>query len=236
MRAWVKRGGIVASAVVATGLSAAGVVLASGSGFPGAPQSQHFGFGSTCPAAPANQYLPHGVGCVTVRLADVDGDGKPDLVLLYTHANVKNFNYRFTLAVVRAAGGTVTIRVPDSDIPATINRLRNVNQSSGAEVFVHESHISTDETMGVYTFDGHRLRRAGAFLYGGSDSGIKFGFTCTPGTHATIVQHEFTFSSGLWHRQTTDSTWVGSSLNRSNMGSIETIFSKPPPSQVGVHC
>jgi hypothetical protein len=53
--------------------------------FPDAPASQSFTYGRSCPAGPANPYLTSPAGCLSVRVADVDGDGQPDLVLLYTH-------------------------------------------------------------------------------------------------------------------------------------------------------
>jgi hypothetical protein len=53
-----------------------------------APPTQKNGYGvetGTCPVAPSDRYLlpPHS-GCVTVRRADVSGDGRPDLVIVYS--------------------------------------------------------------------------------------------------------------------------------------------------------
>jgi hypothetical protein len=171
--------------------------------FPGAPRSQRFHYGSSCPAAPTNQYLAGPAGCLSVRLVDVDGDGRPDLVLLYARPNVEHFRFRFTLKAYRASRGALVAHIPVGDIPATIERLRDVNNRRGVEVFLHEVHISTAELMGIYTFDGKKLRRAGAFSYGGYDAGLKFGFTCHRGTPATIVQDQFSLSSlkapHIWH-------------------------------------
>lgn len=235
---WVSRLGVVCLAVWigAAALPAAAV----GRSFPGAPHSQHFGYGSSCPAAPTNQYLAGPAGCLSVRFADVDGDGRPDLVLLYTRPNVKHFRYRFTLKVYRASGGTLVAHIPAGDIPATIKRLRDVNDRRGVEVFVHEVHISTAELMGIYTFDGKQLRRAGAFSYGGYDAGLKFGFTCHRGTPATIVQDQFSLSSlkvpHIWHRLARSYRWAGGTLQQG--ASRITIFkgSSPPRGRVGVHC
>ena len=161
-------------------------------------------------------------------------------MLLYTRPNVKHLPYRFTLKVYRASGGTLVAHIPAGDIPATIKRLRDVNNRRGVEVFVHEVHISTAELVGIYTFDGKTLRRAGAFSYGGYDAGLKFGFTCHRGTPATIVQDQFSLSSlkapHIWHHLATSYRWAGATLSRG--ASRTTIFerSSPPRSQVGVHC
>lgn len=56
--------------------------------FPGAPHTQPGaweGGATTCPRAAPNRYLPPRSGCVSVLRRDVDGDGRPDLVLLYAH-------------------------------------------------------------------------------------------------------------------------------------------------------
>lgn len=37
----------------------------------------------------------------------------------------------------------------------------------GAEILIHEGGISSGQFVGVYTFDGRRMRRGGGFQYGG---------------------------------------------------------------------
>jgi hypothetical protein len=235
--AWTSRR--VALACMAAWIGAVALpAAAAGGSFAGAPQSQHFSYGSSCPAAPANRYLSGPAGCLSVRLADVDGDGKADLVLLYTRPGVKQFQYRFTLKVYRASGGTLTAHVPEGDIPATIERLRDVNGRRGVEIFVHEVHVTTAETMGVYAFDGKQLRRAGGFSYGGSDVGIRFGFTCQRGMSATIVQDQFSLvrPPDTWQHMATSYRWDGAALRRG--ASRVTTFkgSSPPAALLGAHC
>jgi hypothetical protein len=64
------------------------------------------------------------------------------------------------------------------EIPAII-RIRNVNDRPGVEIFIHDSRISSGSTAGVYTFDGHKLRRAGGWFSYGGDSAQRYGFPAT---------------------------------------------------------
>lgn len=87
--------------------------------FPNAPRTQpgRWPAGFPCPLASANPYLPPHSGCVTVARGDVDGDGRPDLILLYALLSTHRFDggftpARFTLKVARASGGTLSIEVP----------------------------------------------------------------------------------------------------------------------------
>src|SRR5439155_4095118 len=137
--------------------------------FPDAPKSQRFDEFGRCPVAAPSPYLPKHAGCLTVRRADVDGDGRTDLVLLYARLDRRN---RFTLKVVRARGETATARVPRTDLNTTILRARNLDGRAGFELLVHEYHVTTEEGLGAYTFAGTTLRRAGGFTYDGADAGI----------------------------------------------------------------
>jgi len=214
--------------------------------FPNAPYSQPGNWrkgANSCPLAPPNPYLPRRAGCVTVRPADVDGDGRPDLILLYgqlsTHRLGSGFiPTAFTLKVLRASGGTLVAHIPHPQANPTIVRLRNVNERPGVEIFIHETHISSGELMGVYTFDGHSLHRAGGFWYGG-DSALVQGFTCHRGPPATIVQHQFLLEgpsrTGRWRRTDTTYVWVGARLRR---GATRTTDRTgiPPASLASPNC
>ncbi|HYB28226.1 MAG TPA: hypothetical protein VEF89_16545 [Solirubrobacteraceae bacterium] len=208
--------------------------------FPDAPASQSFTYGSRCPAAPANPYLTTPAGCLSVREADVDGDGQPDLLLLYTRPGVKGLIYHFTLKVYRASGGVLTTQLPEEDIPATFELLRNVNGRPGAEIFIHTDHISTSEELAIYTWDGTTLQRAGTFAYDGYDIGeVQFGITC----HApkTIVQYEFstttpTASQRVWKELTTTFSWFGPTLKRGATATSTFNAANPPARLVGVGC
>jgi len=216
------------------------VAIASGP-FADAPESQSFSNGSSCPAAAANRYLTTPAGCLSVRLADVDGNGRPDLVLLYTHPGVKNFNYEFTLKVYRVSGGTLTAQLPAGDIPASFLLLRNVNRRPGVEIFVHIDHISTNETFVIYTFNGTKLQQAASFFDYGGDVEVRFGVTCHVPT--SIVQDEFGVTSSIFpasqwtwtHRETTY-TWVGATLKQGVTRTTTFKGANPPASEVGLRC
>ncbi|MGH3260628.1 MAG: hypothetical protein ACRDNS_01395 [Trebonia sp.] len=173
---------------------------------------------------------------MTVARADVDGDGHPDLILLYGQLSTRRAKGgfvadRFTLKVLRARGGQLTARIARPDVPPTITAIADVNNRPGDEIFVHQDHLSSGETIGVYTFNGHRLRNAGGppffmatresgsfpahgFTYGG-DSGLHYGFACLRDP-ARIVQHAFELWSGgengSWKRTDTTYEWVGAQL------------------------
>jgi hypothetical protein len=210
----------------------------AGTGFSDTPHSQRFGYGSRCPAAPANRYLTAPAGCLTVRLADVDGDGKVDLVLLYTEPGGKNYVYRFTLKVVRASGGVLTTRLPEGDIPAAISRLRNVNGRPGVEIFVHFVHVSTAESVAVYSFGSNRLQLSGELSYGGYDAGLRFGFTCHTAKQPTIVQDDFSLSAApsTWRHTATTYRWASVGLQKAETQTTTFIGTSAPRSEVGVHC
>jgi hypothetical protein len=212
--------------------------------FPDAPQSQRFPTFGRCPLAPPNRYLPRRAGCVTVRRADVDGDGRRDLVLLYARLDARGypiFSSRdpksgFTLKVVRRGRSVVAAHVPRGDLNARILRAADLNARAGIELLVHEYHVTTSEGVGVYTFGRDTLRRAHGFVFDGSDAGIVSGLTCNLGPPATIVQHVFTERipfRGVWDRVDTTYRWVGAALRRVG---TRKVTASPTRRQVGVHC
>jgi hypothetical protein len=158
---------------------------------------------------------------VTVRRADVDGDGHRDLILLYArlghHRSAGAFvPTTWTLSVLRADGGRLTRRLGHPMDHPAILRVRNVNTQRGAELFIHNGGTSSGQTVDVYAFDGNRLRRAHRFLYRG-DSLTMYGFTCRRHP-AWIIQHAFLSQSSrtTGARRRTDTTyrWVGARLER----------------------
>jgi hypothetical protein len=227
-------------AVAAPRVRAAGARAANPArtGFSDTPHIQRFGYGSRCPAAPANRYLTAPAGCLTVRLADVDGDGKLDVVLLYTEPGGKNYVHRFTLKVVRASGGVLTTRLPEGDIPAAISRLRNVNGRPGVEIFIHFVHVSTAESVAVYSFGSNRLQLSGELSYGGYDAGLRFGFTCHTAKQPTIVQDDFSLSAApsTWRHTATTYRWASVGLQKAQTQTTTFIGTSAPRSEVGVHC
>lgn len=113
-RRWIARSALVAGALIAGALilgmaggggggsrsRAHGQPAGSGSAastshvaasrlFPGVPSTERYytGPGPACTLAPRNRYLPPWSGCVSVRIADVSGNGHQDLVLSYSRVS-----------------------------------------------------------------------------------------------------------------------------------------------------
>src|ERR1019366_2026908 len=195
-------GGILVAAAVAAGLLLAGVAGGGGgagtgrhadgqsapgpgsghasvsSAFPGAPSTQANGYGVTtddCPLAPPNRYLPARSGCVTVRRADVNGDGRPDLILVYSRLSRQHppgyvlstppLRDEFVakaafLKVVLANGTSVSTRITGTRA-AAIDSVAHVNDDPGDEIFLEVSRISSGATGFAYGFHNGRLVPAG---------------------------------------------------------------------------
>jgi hypothetical protein len=192
--------------------------------FPLAPHTQPGGWSDTagvCPLAPPKRYLPKRSGCVSTAIANVNG--QPALFLLYARLSNQQVDGQFhpaafTLKVIRAGGPTFTLAaLPHPLVSPEIILVRNVNGQPGTEIFVHDGHLSSGESVAVLTFNGSELREAGGFTYGG-DSGQQYGFTCHRGQSATITQHQFLLETGganaLWQQTDTLFAWSGSKLER----------------------
>jgi hypothetical protein len=151
------------------------------------------------------------------RRADVEGDGRLDSILISARTRPSG-SQTFTLEVIPPSGrGSLSARIPKADLTPTIVGARNINQVPGAEILVHEFHLSSGEQIGIYTFDGHGLRRVGAFWYGG-DSAQRYGFACAHTHPPKIVQHLFLLEGptiyGRWQRTDTMYVWIGATLRR----------------------
>jgi hypothetical protein len=209
--------------------------------FPDAPQSQRFATFGRCPLAAPSPYLPRDAGCLTVRRADVDGNGHADLVLLYARLDSRRYPRRrgpggFRLEVVRDRQRTLHAQVPRGDVNAKILSVRDVNARRGVELFLHEYHVTTSEGVGAYAFDGAALRRAGGFDFDGSGAGNRYGLTCQRRPAPTVVQHVFEQRipfRGVWDRTDTTYRWLGARLERTG---VRKVVASPRRSQVGVHC
>lgn len=223
--------------------------------FPLAPHTQSgawAGTGGPCPLAAPNPYLPRRSGCVSEAIADVDGDGRPDLVVLYAQLTSHRVGgwflpAAFTLRVARAGGSALSAHLPHPISNPSIILVRNVNDRAGAEIFVQDGCISSGCSAGTYTFDGRGLRVAGSFTYGG-DSAQQYGFTCQRGARATITQHRFLLQTGganaLWQQTDTIFTWFGAKLKRTSQhGSLRHWSAReigglgfPPKSLTSISC
>jgi hypothetical protein len=100
---------------------------------------------------------------------------------------------------------------------------------------VHETHITTEEIMGVYTFDGRALRHAGSFLFAGE----------TPGSCLASPASRPPRDDRPARLRGTDSVSrdMGSDRYDVPLGrcqpaarSSTTVRARPSPAQAGVHC
>jgi hypothetical protein len=223
--------------VTLTALAAAGLAASSSSagssppartasGFPGAPHPQpgHFAhYHFVCPLAPPSRYLPARSGCVGVFRIDVDGHGRPDLVLLYGDLGHRHYGRGYVpvgygLEVVRATGAITQTRLGTLDGPPAFIRHGNVNGVPGAELFLRLEEISSGDTYGAYTFHDGRLTRVTRSLSAGGDSIVKEGFSCRAGARPRLISRTMTGIGtrlpGRWRWTVTTYAWHGATLRR----------------------
>lgn len=166
--------------------------------FPGAPVTQPNGYGvetGACPLAPPNRYLPARSGCITVKRADVNGDGRPDLILVYSRLSRQHpsgyvggpppslrrdfVSEAAFLKVAFANGTSVSARLETR--AAAIDAVAHVNDDPGHEIFLEVGRVSSGATGAAYGYDNGRLVSAGVALGYGGDSATQAGFNCLPG-------------------------------------------------------
>jgi hypothetical protein len=202
--------------------------------FPGAPAAQRYTDFGRCPRAPANAYLPRDAGCVDVARADVDGDGRVDLVLLYARLDAHGTARSHVLAAVRASGGRLSVRTGRYALQGQrLLVLRDLDGRPGAEAIVHEAHSTTAEQIGVYSFAGGALRRSGELSVDGEDAGLRFGVRCRAGE---VLQSEFDERlplRGVWDRTQTTYRWVAGRLVPDG---ARKVRARPTAARVGLHC
>lgn len=170
-----KSGGNVVRQPAGSGAGGGVARVSVGSSFPGAPATQPNGYGvesDVCPLARPNRYLPARAGCVTVKRADVDGDGKPDLILLYSRLSRRHpssfagmprgWRREFLakaafLKVVLAGGASVSTRIKGS-WAAKVDAIAHVSDEPGREIFLETERISSGATGVAYGFHDGRPR------------------------------------------------------------------------------
>jgi hypothetical protein len=205
-----------------------------------------------CPLAARNRYLPPLSGCVTALRADVDGDGRPDLVIVYSRLSPRPIGSvaparlrhdhrarRAFLRVVRDGGGTVTARLPAA--AASVLAVARVNDEPGAEVLLRTGGISSGSWGVAYGMRGGRLVPAGVTLNYGGDSISRSGFNCLAGSPPRLVQRSFEALGSLitapWRVTAVTYAWHGPRLVRV----AKRTFTRPGPlparaSTVGAGC
>lgn len=175
-----------------------------------------------CALARRQGSLPPRDTCVNALAADVTGDGRADLVLLYdrTHPGV-NGSVRFgpsTLKVIAAGGGVLESRVQSKLPPVLIVAARRVNDEPGAELFVQVARISSGSEVAIYGDQGGRLVRSHVTLTYGGDSADRFGFSCVRTPVPAVVQRSYELLGpdigGRWRERIVTYDWEGPRLRQ----------------------
>lgn len=204
-------------------------------GFPGAPSTQPNGYGvasRACPLVSPNRYLPARSGCVTAVRADMNGDGRPDLILVYSllghripsswyaggvppilrHDFVADAAF---IKVVLAGGGGASARIAGA-WAAAVDAVAHVTGDPSREVFLEVSRTSSGASVVAYGFRDSHLVPAGATLYEGGDSAAQSGFGCLPGNPPRIIQRTFLLIGptiyGWWRETNVIYAWYGPRL------------------------
>ena len=107
--------------------------------------------------------------------ADVNGDGRRDLVTLRRTGASKG-----ELTVALRGGGRLSVATPSDAVwlPGLV-ATGNVDGRPGEELFVDVVHVTTAESISIYTDWRGSLVRAGTLSAYGSDYGVLYGITCS---------------------------------------------------------
>jgi len=213
-----------------SGSSSGPAHASQGNPFPDAPTTQAHGYGvddGVCPLAAPNRYLPVRSGCVTVRRVDIGGDGRPDLVLIYstlTHRRVGGASFpgaptylrrdyyakQAILRVVQPDGAIVTVPITFVTHPinskatettaakaAAISSIGHFSDRPGNEIFVEVFRTSSGAGAVGYSLYHGRLVSAGLEFDYGGDSADQQGFDCVPGSPPRIIQRVYQLIHGI---------------------------------------
>jgi photosystem II stability/assembly factor-like uncharacterized protein len=167
--------------------------------------------------------------------ADLNGDGRRDLVTLRRTGPSKG------LLTVGLAGGRRLLVTTPSDavwLPGLV-ASGNVDGRPGEELFVDVAHVTTAESISIYTFWHGALAKAGTLPAYGYDYGVLYGVTCSArGTSHFVTDHSFyiKFGTHRWMRQDTVYAWHGPVLKLISRGVAKRMPGPPSPALVGVQC
>jgi len=167
--------------------------------------------------------------------ADVNGDGRLDLVTLRRTGASKG-----ELTVALRGGGRLFVATPSDAVwlPGLV-ATGNVDGRAGAALFVDVAHVTTAESIGIYTESRGRLVRAGTLPAYGNDYGVLYGVTCgAQGNRHTVTDHSFfiRFGTHQWMRHDTVYMWQGPALKLFSRGRTSRLRGAPSPVLVGVQC
>ena len=167
--------------------------------------------------------------------ADVNGDGRLDLVRLRRTGASKG-----ELTVALRGGGRLSVATPSDAVwlPG-LAASGNVDGRPGEELFVDVVHVTTAESISIYTDWRGSLVRAGTLSAYGNDYGVLYGITCSvAGSRHLVTEHGFSIKFGTrsWMRQDTVYSWKGPALKVFARGPARRMRGAPPPALVGVQC
>ncbi|MCL2419648.1 MAG: hypothetical protein FWD04_10170, partial [Conexibacteraceae bacterium] len=214
-----------------------------------------------CPLAPANRYLPARSGCVTAMRADMTGDGRADLVIVYSHLNHTSAYYAggpaawkhyfgagdATIEVVIPGGKTISTRLTAIRAPgysvnaAAIIAVKHVSDEPGDEFFLQITQISSGSTALAYGLADGRLVPSGVLLHYGGDSAQRAGFSCQAATRTPeLVQRTFLLGDApalgaraRWMGTKLTYAWHGPRLVKIHTQTIHAAGHRPPSQLVG---
>ena len=239
-----------------SGAGAGTAHLTESGAFPGAPSTQHNGYGvasRACPLAAANRYLPARSGCVTAIRADVNGDGRPDLILVYSRLGRRIPSSWYTgsvpsslrhdfvadgafLKVVLAGGGNASVRIAGA-WAAAVDAVAHVNGTPSSEVLLEVSRISSGASDVAYGLSDDRLVPAGVTFFAGGDSAAKSGFECVSAAPPRLIQRTFELIGptvyGWWRETNVIYAWHGPRLVRLSRRTFKRRGAVPA-SEIGI--
>jgi hypothetical protein len=175
--------------------------------------------------------LPARSGCVTVVRADVNGDGRPDLILVYSRLSRRypsgyaggippSLRREFVaeaafLKIVLANGRSVSTRLSQTRA-AAIESVAHINDDPGSETVLAVGRTSSGAAAVAYGYHDGRLVPAGVTLNYGGDSAAGGGFNCLSGNPPRLVERTYELIgptiNGWWQETNITYTWHGPRL------------------------
>lgn len=167
--------------------------------------------------------------------SDIDGDGRADRIS-FVQPTDGTWAMRVTLT---ADGLSDLLSSGFGFTQPRVVHVSNVDGRRGSELFVDIAHISTFDTVGIYTLRRRHTVRAAALSVGGGDHDYRFGITCLiHGSAHLIVAHAFTRGGPrTWVQRDSTYRWQAGRLHRQSGTRQGRIAGKwPPASQMRVDC
>ena len=144
------------------------------------------------------------------------------------------------LTVALADGGRLSVITPSDAVwlPGLV-ATGNVDGRPGEELFVDVTHVTTAESISIYTDWRGSLVRAGTLPAYGNDYGVLYGITCgAQGNRHLVTDHSFyiRFGTHQWMGQDTVYVWQGPALKLFAREPARRLRGAPSPTLIGVQC